>query len=138
MCFLKSLTQACWVLGIIERKIVGSHKREPGTLPLLVLLRVIQESDRIQASRKSPVKKQNAGNRNMRSSKGKLNHSRRQQMVRGPDQNKKLGGNNYPRTSQGSCSKACTEYQKLILLYAVDKVMEEDGSDSSSHRRYIQ
>lgn len=54
-------------------------------------------------------------------------------MVRSPDQNKKLGGNNYPRASQGSCSKACTESQKQIL-YAVDEVMEEDGSDSS-HRR---
>lgn len=130
MCFKKSLTQAYCLLRVTERKISWqSQRREPGTLSLSVLLRVVQESDRIQTSRKT-LSKNSAGNRNMRNSKGKINHSRRHQMVRGLDQNKKkkkLG-----RTSQGSCSKAWTESHKPILLYVADQVMEEDGSVSSN------
>lgn len=52
-------------------------------------------------------------------------------MVRGLDQNKKKK-NLEGITTQCSCSKACTESQKPILFHAVDKVMEEDGSDSSN------
>jgi len=71
----------------------------------------------------------------MRSSKPRINHSRRHEVVKRPEQNNRFGGNNHPRMRQGSFSKNCTESQKPEHLHATDKVTEDEGSDNTDCER---
>lgn len=73
----------------------------------------------------------------MRSSQPRINLSRRYVVVKGPEQNNRFGENNHPRTRQGSFSKNYSESQKPVHLHAMDKVMEDEGSDNTNCERQI-
>lgn len=73
----------------------------------------------------------------MRSSKTRITHSRRNEVVKRPEQNNRFGGNNLPSTRQGSFSKNCTESQGPGHLHAMDKVMEDEESNNTHCEREI-